>query len=135
MLGGAVCTLAIWTTLIFSGVSAAVRSHYLGLYATAVCIILFASPLSTIATVVKTRAGGEVCEVALRLWVRRIPPPTPECMRDVRGASSLLGTLSARARATAPGPMTGARGPGRAYLRRPLHGVQCPERLCVAAQA
>ena len=56
--GGAACACALWTKLIFGGVSAAVRSQVLGVYATAICIVLFASPLSTIATVVRTRSAA-----------------------------------------------------------------------------
>lgn len=60
ILGGAACTLSLWTALIFSGVSGAVRSYWLGLYATAVCILLFASPLSTIASVISSKDSGSI---------------------------------------------------------------------------
>ena len=60
ILVGASCTLALWTTLIFGGFAAAARSHYLGLYATGICIVLFASPLSTIATVISSRNAASI---------------------------------------------------------------------------
>ena len=40
--------------LIFGGIGAAARSYWLGIYASAICVVLFASPLSTIASVLKT---------------------------------------------------------------------------------
>ena len=60
VLGGATCTTLLWAKLIFGGVSSAVRSRVLGTYATVICIALFASPLSTITTVVKTRNAASV---------------------------------------------------------------------------
>lgn len=60
VLGGATCTTLLWARLIFGGVSAAVRSQVLGLYATVICIMLFASPLTTIATVVRTRNAASI---------------------------------------------------------------------------
>mmetsp|Transcript_75292 Transcript_75292/g.200222 ORF Transcript_75292/g.200222 Transcript_75292/m.200222 type:complete len:176 (+) Transcript_75292:3-530(+) len=60
VLGGATCTTLLWAKLIFGGVSSAVRSRVLGTYATIICIALFASPLSTISTVVKTRNAASV---------------------------------------------------------------------------
>ena len=35
-------------------IGAAARSYWLGIYASAICVVLFASPLSTIASVLKT---------------------------------------------------------------------------------
>ena len=58
--GGATCTCLLWAKLIFGGVSAAVRSQVLGIYATIICIVMFASPLSTIATVLRTRNAASI---------------------------------------------------------------------------
>ena len=60
VLGGTACTLLLWAKLIFGGVSAAVRSQVLGTYATIICIVLFASPLSTIASVVKNKNAASI---------------------------------------------------------------------------
>ncbi|KAL1504261.1 hypothetical protein AB1Y20_010670 [Prymnesium parvum] len=60
ILGGAACTTLLWARLIFAGVGAAARSRALGMYATVICIALFASPLSTIATVVRTRDAASI---------------------------------------------------------------------------
>ncbi len=60
VLGGTVCTVLLWVRLIFGGVSASARSHALGVYATAICILLFASPLSTIASVFRTRNAASI---------------------------------------------------------------------------
>ena len=59
VLGGTACTLLLWAKLIFGGVSAAVRSQVLGTYAI-ICIVLFASPLSTIASVVKNKNAASI---------------------------------------------------------------------------
>lgn len=60
ILGGAACTTLLWVQLIFSGATAAVRSRVLGIYATIICIALFASPLSTIFTVLSTRNAASI---------------------------------------------------------------------------
>ena len=60
ILGGGTLTMGLWAKLIFGGATAAARSYALGLYATAICIILFASPLSTIADVIKTRDASSI---------------------------------------------------------------------------
>ena len=60
ILGGAMHSLTL-DGLIFSGVSGAVRSYWLGLYATAVCILLFASPLSTIMSVISSKDSIHSC--------------------------------------------------------------------------
>ena len=57
---GVAATLLLWARLIFGGVSAAGRSYALGLFATILCIILFASPLSTIAEVLKTQNSASI---------------------------------------------------------------------------
>ena len=60
ILGGAGVTLSLWAYLIFSGMSAAAVAQVVGMYATIICIILFASPLSTIATVLKTKNSASI---------------------------------------------------------------------------
>tara|TARA_B110001452_G_scaffold263332_1_gene264627 strand:+ start:147 stop:944 length:798 start_codon:yes stop_codon:yes gene_type:complete len=60
ILGGATATTALWARLIFGGVSAAARSRALGIYATIICIALFASPLTTIASVVRNRNAASI---------------------------------------------------------------------------
>jgi len=60
VVAGASATISLWTYLIFAGLSAAVRSRVLGFYATAICIILFASPLSTIAKVIQSRNAASI---------------------------------------------------------------------------
>lgn len=54
------CTTLLWARLIFGGASAALRSRVLGVYATIICIVLFASPLSTIASVLRTRNAASI---------------------------------------------------------------------------
>lgn len=54
ILGGLASFLLLWYGLIFGGIGAAARSYWLGIYASAICVVLFASPLSTIASVLKT---------------------------------------------------------------------------------
>ena len=60
VLTGAAATLLLWARLIFGGASAAARSQATGIFATIICIILFASPLSTIATVLRTRNSASI---------------------------------------------------------------------------
>jgi solute carrier family 50 protein (sugar transporter) len=60
VLGGAAFTIALWGKLIFGGASAAARSKALGLYATIICIALFASPLATIASVVREKNSESI---------------------------------------------------------------------------
>lgn len=60
IVGGTLCNLCLWSYLIFSGMSPEARSQALGRYATALCIVLFASPLSTIQTVLKTRDSSSI---------------------------------------------------------------------------
>jgi solute carrier family 50 protein (sugar transporter) len=84
IIGGVACTCLLWCKLIFGGTSAAVRSQTLGIYATIICIILFASPLSTIATVLQTRSSESIlapltlsqCANCL-LYVLATSRPTP----------------------------------------------------------
>mmetsp|Transcript_46981 Transcript_46981/g.156593 ORF Transcript_46981/g.156593 Transcript_46981/m.156593 type:complete len:245 (+) Transcript_46981:84-818(+) len=54
VVGGVAFELALWGGIIFSGCTAETRSYYLGLYGSALCVILFASPLSTAALVLAT---------------------------------------------------------------------------------
>ena len=60
ILAGLATSLCLWCALIFGGAAAAVRSYWLGIYATAICIALFASPLTTMATVLRTRNSASI---------------------------------------------------------------------------
>lgn len=60
LVAGALSNLALWSYLIFSGMGAAARTKILGLYASAFCIVLFGSPLSTISKVLKTRNSASI---------------------------------------------------------------------------
>ena len=53
--GGAMATLCLWSYLVFGGVAVALRAQYIGYFASAIFMVLSASPLSTIRTVVATR--------------------------------------------------------------------------------
>jgi solute carrier family 50 protein (sugar transporter) len=60
VVAGAAFTVGMWGVLVFSGCSAAIRSFYLGLYGSILCVILFASPLSTVALVVATSDSSSI---------------------------------------------------------------------------
>ena len=60
VIAGATSSILLWTYLIFMGATAVARSKALGIYATGICIALFASPLSTIATVVRERNAASI---------------------------------------------------------------------------
>ena len=60
LVGGASAALLLWTKLILGGATSAARSSAVGMFATVICIILFASPLSTIADVIKTRDASSI---------------------------------------------------------------------------
>lgn len=58
--GGAMAMLCLWTYAVFSGSSATVRAQYVGYFASLLFVILAASPLSTIKTVVATRNSASI---------------------------------------------------------------------------
>ena len=60
LVGGTLLSLLLWSYLIFSGMAAAARSHFLGLYASAFFIILAASPLSTIKDVIASKDSSSI---------------------------------------------------------------------------
>jgi len=60
LVGGTLLNLLLWSYLIFSGMAAAARSRFLGLYASAFFIILAASPLSTIKEVITSRNSASI---------------------------------------------------------------------------
>ena len=60
LVGGTLMNLVLWSYLIFSGMTAAARSHILGLYASVFFIILSASPLSTIKDVVLSKDSASI---------------------------------------------------------------------------
>ena len=66
MVGGTLSNLCLWSYLIFSGVTGAARSKILGLYASAFCVILFGSPLSTITKVVAKRDSASAAPASVR---------------------------------------------------------------------
>ena len=60
LVGGTLSNLCLWSYLIFSGMSGQARSKILGLYASAFCVILFGSPLSTISKVLAKRDSASI---------------------------------------------------------------------------
>ena len=58
--GGAMATLGLWTFAVFSGVSAALRAKLIGYFASAIFVVLAASPLSTIRTVLAERNSASI---------------------------------------------------------------------------
>ena len=60
IVSGVTAQALLFAGLLFGGVSPEARSQALGQYATAICIILFASPLSTIATVLQTKNSASI---------------------------------------------------------------------------
>jgi solute carrier family 50 protein (sugar transporter) len=60
VLAGASASLTLWTVLGLSGASAAKMSSSLGLFACALTIVLFGSPLSSIKTVLSTRDSSSI---------------------------------------------------------------------------
>ena len=57
---GVAIELLLWTYLIFSEVSHGERTFLLGAYGSAICVILFASPLSTVREVVVTANAATI---------------------------------------------------------------------------
>jgi len=57
---GIAASLALSGVLVFSGCAAATRSFYLGLYGAVICIVLFASPLSTVFLVIATADSSSI---------------------------------------------------------------------------
>eukprot|EP00568_Trieres_chinensis_P012056 CAMPEP_0183297868 /NCGR_PEP_ID=MMETSP0160_2-20130417/5036_1 /TAXON_ID=2839 ORGANISM="Odontella Sinensis, Strain Grunow 1884" /NCGR_SAMPLE_ID=MMETSP0160_2 /ASSEMBLY_ACC=CAM_ASM_000250 /LENGTH=294 /DNA_ID=CAMNT_0025459765 /DNA_START=65 /DNA_END=949 /DNA_ORIENTATION=+ len=60
VIGGIAATLCLWTYLSLSGASVAVAGKALGLFASALFVILSGSPLSTIGTVVKNGDASSI---------------------------------------------------------------------------
>ena len=60
LVAGTVANLLMWSYMIFAGLSPVARSQILGLYASAFCVILFGSPLSTIAKVIRQRNSASI---------------------------------------------------------------------------
>ena len=58
--GGAMATLGLWTFAVFGGVSAALRAKLIGYFASAIFVVLAASPLSTIRTVLAERNSASI---------------------------------------------------------------------------
>ena len=60
LVGGASAALLLWTKLILGGATSAARSSAVGMFATVICIILFASPLSTMKTVIAEKNAASI---------------------------------------------------------------------------
>lgn len=60
LVGGAMATLCLWTYLVFSHTASAARATLIGYFASAIFVVLAASPLSTIRTVVATRCADSI---------------------------------------------------------------------------
>ena len=60
LVGGVMATLGLWSWLVFSGAAAAMRASAIGYLASATFVILAASPLSTIKTVVASRDSESI---------------------------------------------------------------------------
>jgi len=60
LIAGTAVALILWCVLIFGGATAAGRSHAFGLYGSLLCVLLFASPLSTVRLVVRTRNAASI---------------------------------------------------------------------------
>ena len=69
MVAGVAAISAIWCLLTFADIDAPHRSFYLGAFASALCVIMFASPLSTLKRVL---ARPFAC-------LRALPRPLPPC--------------------------------------------------------
>ena len=57
---GAALQMCLWSALIFSNVTHGERCFYLGAYGSLICVILFASPLSTMGEVIRTGNAASI---------------------------------------------------------------------------
>lgn len=57
---GSAATLTLWTYLIFGGLDHSARCFWLGAYGSAICVLLFASPLSTLRMVLSTSNASSI---------------------------------------------------------------------------
>ena len=89
---GAAAALLLWTYLIFSGMDHTTRCFWLGTYGSAICVLLFASPLSTLREVL-TSANAESIYAPLTL---------AQCMSAPRARGPT--TRPARRRTAQPPP-------------------------------
>lgn len=60
LITGTAVMLCLWTWIIFNHTSRANRSWLLGAYGSAICVLLFASPLSTMGEVLATRNAASI---------------------------------------------------------------------------
>ena len=60
LVGGTIATLLVWTLLIFSGAPHERIVFVLGAYGSAICVLLFASPLSTVCEVIATANAASI---------------------------------------------------------------------------
>lgn len=57
---GAAAQLSLWTFLVFSELDHAARCFWLGAYGSAICVLMFASPLSTLKEVLSTSNAASI---------------------------------------------------------------------------
>ena len=69
LIGGAAAMLLVWSALVAGEFAAKDRSFWLGAYGSAICIVLFASPLSTAQRVV---ASGDASSIYLPLTAAQV---------------------------------------------------------------
>jgi solute carrier family 50 protein (sugar transporter) len=60
LVGATTAMLTLWTVLVFKAVSHETIVFVLGAYGSAICVLLFASPLSTVADVISTRNAASI---------------------------------------------------------------------------
>lgn len=87
---GAAATLTLWTCLIFMQLDHAARCFWLGAYGSAICVLMFASPLSTLQEVLSTSnaasiyaplTAAQVTNCAMVRGCPLAPHPMADCAR------------------------------------------------------
>ena len=94
--GGAMATLGLWTFAVFGGVSAALRAKLIGYFASAIFVVLAASPLSTIRTVLAERNSASIYAPLTAAQCANQPAPnlpTPTPMPKPKAEPGSLGPL------------------------------------------
>ena len=89
-------TLGLWTFAVFSGVSAALRAKLIGYFASAIFVVLAASPLSTIRTVLAERNSASIYAPLTAAQCANQPAPnlpTPTPMPKPKAEPDSLGPL------------------------------------------
>jgi hypothetical protein len=75
MIAGATVIPILWCIIIFARLDNARRSFTLGAFASFLCIILFASPLSTISEVISSRNSVSIYAPLTAAQARRVHAP------------------------------------------------------------